>query len=47
MDLNSALPIHAGSLSATSSDKKAIRVATSFEDLPPVACYAGKVDQAS
>jgi signal transduction histidine kinase len=27
-------------------DKKAVRVETSFQDLPPVACHAGKIDQA-
>jgi signal transduction histidine kinase len=27
-------------------DKKAIRVETHFQDLPPVACHAGKIDQA-
>jgi two-component system NtrC family sensor kinase len=45
VDLNSALRSTLEVL-RYELDKKAIRVATSFEDLPPVACYAGKVDQA-
>jgi signal transduction histidine kinase len=45
VDLNSALRSTLEVL-RHELDKKAIRVATSFEDLPPVACYAGKVDQA-
>ena len=45
VDLNSALRSTLEVL-RHELDKKAIRVATSFQDLPPVACYAGKVNQA-
>jgi signal transduction histidine kinase len=45
VDLNSALRSTLEVL-RYELEKKAIRVASSFEDLPPVACYAAKVDQA-
>ncbi len=45
VDLNSALRSTLEVL-RYELDKRAIRVATSFQDLPPVTCYASKVDQA-
>jgi two-component system NtrC family sensor kinase len=45
VDINAALRSTLGVL-GHEIDRKGVRVATGFQDLPPVFCHAGKIDQA-